>query len=109
MNLLKFRKADINALAGEAHANPQILLIDVRTGEEYREGHIPGSIHLDLADAESIGDVAPDINQVLYVYCHSGMRSSQACAIYKSMGYTNVTNVGGIASWRGPVEKGETK
>ncbi|MGI5896848.1 MAG: rhodanese-like domain-containing protein [Oscillospiraceae bacterium] len=109
MSLLKSRKTGIDTLAVEAQNNPQILLLDVRTKPEYREGHIPGSVHLELAEAETIGDIAPDLNQTLYVYCHSGMRSSQACAIYRSMGYTNVTNIGGIASWHGPVEKGDAK
>jgi len=40
----------------------------------------------------------------LFVYCHSGARSRQAAAVLQSMGYTNVTNIGGIAAYSGKVE-----
>ena len=41
----------------------------------------------------------------LFVYCHSGARSRQAAAVLQSMGYTNVTNIGGIAAYSGKVER----
>ena len=41
----------------------------------------------------------------LYVYCYSGARSGQAAAALRRMGYTNVKNIGGIASWRGAIER----
>ena len=99
-----FRTADINPLAREAQENEGILLLDVRTGEEYRQGHIPGSVLLPLDRIGEIGGLEPDKTRPLYVYCHSGARSAQACRTLERMGYSRVKNIGGIASWRGPVE-----
>lgn len=104
-----FKQPDINRLASQAAEDPSILLLDVRTDEEYRDGHIPGSVHLELARASEIASVAGDREQKLYVYCHSGSRSARACSLFKDMGYTQVKNIGGIASWRGTIVKGGQK
>ena len=102
MNLLNlFQRPDINQLAKEAQNDPEIALIDVRTDDEYETEHIPGSIHLELSKANELPDLIPDLEHKIYVYCHSGMRSEQACAIFQNMGYQNVTNIGGLASWKG--------
>lgn len=98
---------DINRLGKEAMDDPSILLMDVRTDEEYRGGHIPGSLHLELSESESIPNVVKDKEQKLYVYCRSGVRSEKACSIYRSMGYQNVTNIGGISYWNGELSIGD--
>jgi rhodanese-related sulfurtransferase len=41
----------------------------------------------------------------LFVYCHSGSRSRQAVSLLQHMGYSNVQNIGGIAAYRGKVER----
>ena len=71
----------------EARATQNARIIDVRTSGEYRSGHVPG--------AE---------NMPLFVYCQSGGRSAQAARILEQNGFTDVTNLGGIMSYRGPVE-----
>lgn len=106
MNLFaKLAGPDINRLAKEAEADPSIALIDVRTDEEYEAGHIPGSIHLELAKAEQLPGLLPDKSRPLYVYCHSGMRSAQACRIFQALGYETVKNIGGIAAWNGALSR----
>ncbi len=77
------------------------ILLDVRTKEEYADGHIPNSINIPLSNIEQI-DYSTDKN--LYVYCHSGARSSQACSILKDMGY-NAINIGGICLYQGEIER----
>lgn len=78
-----------------------IVLLDVRTPEEFDEIHIPNSISLPLNRLkQNIGSIAPDNDAEIIVYCLSGMRSSTACAQLVSLGYTNVSNMGGIQSWR---------
>lgn len=81
--------------AGEA-----VVVVDVRTAEEYAEGHIPGSLLLPL---DSIGADAlsalPDKDAPLFVYCRSGRRSAIAAAQLLEMGYTQVWDLGGILSW----------
>ena len=89
----------------EVQTNPGIFLIDVRTPAEYRQGHIPGSISIPLDGWQQILSVAPDKATPLYVYCLSGVRSQSACQGFASLGYTSVTNIGGIGSYAGPVER----
>nr|WP_319487291.1 rhodanese-like domain-containing protein [uncultured Caproiciproducens sp.] len=80
--------------------SPDILLLDVRTPEEYSETHIPGSKLVPLNQlGREISKVAPDKEQEIIVYCLSGARASSACSQLSSMGYTNISNMGGIRSW----------
>jgi len=85
--------------------NPSIRLIDVRTPEEYRQGHIPGSVSVPLDHWQAIVGVVPDKSTPLFVYCLSGARSQAACKGFTEIGYQQVTNIGGINAYRGPVER----
>jgi rhodanese-related sulfurtransferase len=88
-------------------AGQNIILLDVRSPEEYREIHIPKSISLPLDQLKSgITKIASDKNTEIIVYCLSGMRAASACNQLAGMGYTNVSNMGGIQSWRYETEKG---
>ncbi|HEY9059610.1 MAG TPA: rhodanese-like domain-containing protein [Pseudobacteroides sp.] len=77
-----------------------IILLDVRTREEYEEKHIPGSL---LIPVDAIETEAPnkltDKNAVIFVYCRSGRRSVTASEALVKMGYKNVYNLGGINDW----------
>ena len=81
------------------------ILLDVRTMEEYNDGHIPGAINI---ANESIGKEEilqlPDKNQRIYVYCRSGNRSKQAAKKLVKLGYTNIIEIGGIIDYHGDVE-----
>ena len=70
-------------------------LIDVRTAEEYKAGHIAGSVNLSLQEIQAgkMPDTMKD--KTIYVYCHSGNRSGQAAVILKNAGYT-VVDLGAI-------------
>ena len=92
----------------ELERNPDIALIDVRSRQEYREGHIPGSINVPLDSAGNIEKVVPDKNTKVFVYCLSGGRSKSACSLFGRLGYTDVTNIGGISAWTGKIKRGET-
>lgn len=85
---------------------PKCLILDVRTTEEYREGHLPGALSL---PNETIGEVPPallpDRNVCLLLYCRSGRRSQQAAQKLARMGYTNVVDLGGLRDWTGPLER----
>ena len=78
------------------------LILDVRTPEEFAAGHIPGAINI---PNETIGSEAPallpDKNQRILVYCRSGNRSKQASEKLAALGYTNITEFGGINTWPG--------
>ena len=99
-----FRQPDINRGVEDWRNTPGAILLDVRTPQEHREGHIPGSKNLPLQTIDKVRTVVDNKNMPLYVYCHSGARSRQAVQLLRQMGYRNVTNIGGIAAYRGKVE-----
>ena len=99
-----FKQPDINQGVQEFKNAAGAVLLDVRTPQEYREGHIPGSQHVPLQQLDKVEEVTENKDTVLYVYCRSGARSRQAVSLLKHMGYTNVHNIGGIAAYSGKVE-----
>ena len=100
-----FKQPDVNRGVEEYQSTSGAVLLDVRTPEEYRSGHIPGSKNIPLQAIDKVASVAENKDTALYVYCQSGARSRQAAGILKQMGYTNVNNIGGIAAYAGKVER----
>ena len=100
-----FKQPDINKGLKEYAEKENAVLLDVRTPQEYREGHIPGSKNVPLQTLDKVTSIAENKDTVLYVYCYSGARSRQATAMLQHMGYTNVQNIGGIAAYQGKVER----
>lgn len=88
----------------EFRETPGAVLLDVRTPQEYREGHIPGSRNVPLQELHRVASVAAEKDTPLFVYCHSGARSRQAVGELRRMGYLHVRNIGGIAAYTGKVE-----
>lgn len=99
----------VNITAEEAKAimdsEEGYIILDVRTQEEYDQGHIPGAI---VISHEEIGEkaegVLTDKNQLILVYCRSGRRSKLAAEILVGLGYTNIKEFGGILDWPYEVE-----
>ncbi len=76
------------------------LILDVRTQEEFDQGHIENAVLLPVTDmAEKAGKQLADKEQVILVYCRSGRRSEQAAQLLMDMGYTNIYDFGGIIDW----------
>ena len=94
---------DINQGLNEYKATQGAILLDVRTAEEYENGYIPDSKNIPFQDIAKAANVIDDKNTPLYVLCNSGSRSSQAVNILRTMGYTNVKNIGGISAYTGKV------
>ena len=89
----------------EFKADSNALLVDVRNPAEYNGGHIPGSINFAMSRILKEAEEAfPDKAQPLFVYCQSGARSSRAGKLLDLMGYENIVDLGGIASYNGPKE-----
>ena len=81
------------------------IILDVRTQEEYDEGHIPGAIQISHDEiAERAEGMLPDKDQLLLVYCRSGRRSKLAAETLVELGYTNIKEFGGIIDWPYEVE-----
>ncbi|MBT0607409.1 rhodanese-like domain-containing protein [Aequorivita echinoideorum] len=91
-------------LAEDANA----MIIDVRSDEELEEGFIPGAKQMDIRNPNEFMETAHqlDTSKNYYVYCRSGARSSQACAIFNSLGIKNTYNLeGGFMEWDGEKTK----
>ena len=81
------------------------IILDVRTQEEYDQGHIPGAIVISHEEiAEKAEQVLMDKNQLILVYCRSGRRSKIAAEALVELGYTNIMEFGGIIDWPYEVE-----
>ena len=98
MRFFDFLKGpDINQGVKEYSTTDGAVLLDVRTPDEYRQGHIPG--------ISKVAGMIDNKSTPIFVHCLSGARSRQAAAILKQMGYTNVKNIGGISAYAGKVER----
>lgn len=77
------------------------LLLDVRTDQEYAEGHIPGAVLLpyDLITDHTASTLAPSRTQPIVVYCRSGRRSALAAETLADLGYTTIYDFGTLANW----------
>lgn len=84
-----------------------VVIVDVRTPEEYEEAHVPGAVSV---PSETIGDempaALPDTDAVLIVYCRTGVRSRQASDKLSSLGYQKIYDMGGIVDWPYETESG---
>ena len=76
------------------------VLLDVRTPEEYRAGHLPGAVNLPLDRLNTI-DIPAE--RPIFAYCHSGARSARACSWLERAGYRTV-NLGGLMHYQGRLE-----
>lgn len=82
------------------HDDPEWMVLDVRSVDEYMGGHVPGSVNTYFGTLSHNLDKVPR-DKHLAVYCTGGVRSGMACSILLRNGYTDVHNVlGGFPSWR---------
>ncbi len=82
------------------------VVLDVRTLEEVEEGIIPNALHIDIYKGQGFMDEVStlDKSKNYYVYCRSGGRSAQACAVMNQLGFKNTHNlIGGFTEWQGEV------
>ena len=106
MGFFDFLKgADINQGVKEYSTTDGAILLDVRTPDEYRQGHIPGSKNVPLQSIDKVTVMINNKATPIFVHCLSGARSRQAAAILQQMGYTNVKDIGGIAAYSGKMER----
>lgn len=84
----------------------KVIVVDVRTLEEYNEGHIPNAISVPLETIENKAEAKlKNKDDLILVYCRSGRRSREAALKLIEKGYTNVIDFGGIKDWNGEVVK----
>jgi len=79
-----------------------VVVLDVRTAEEFGEGHLEGALNIDQAQSDFIekakGTLA--IEKTIAVYCRSGRRSASAAGRLAAEGYKAVNLKGGILAWK---------
>ena len=84
----------------------KVIVVDVRTLEEYNEGHIPNAISVPLETIENEAEAKlKNKDALILVYCRSGRRSREAALKLIEKGYTNVIDFGGIQDWNGEIVK----
>lgn len=88
--------------------DPDAVILDVRTPAEVAEGFIPGAIAMDIQNTSEFYKHAQemDASKNYYIYCRSGGRSGQACALFNALGIKNAFNlIGGVLAWKGELKK----
>jgi len=83
---------------------PDVDIVDVRTEDEYNEGHIAGSINIPMEHLDEI-HISP--SREIIVYCNSGYQSKEAAIRLTELGYKNVKDMGGINNWEYDLESFE--
>ena len=86
------KQANINQGIEEYKRTAGAVLLDVRTPQEYQEGHIPESKNVPLQQLNNVVSVAKNTEIPLFVYCYSGARSRQAIGVLQRMGYSKVND-----------------
>ena len=81
-----------------AESTHSAKIYDVRTPQEYAEGHFEGAINWPIESIQAGKYPSVPKDTKIYVYCRSGNRSSESTALLKSAGFTNVIDLGGLAS-----------
>ncbi len=96
---------NINSAYEKSKENGAVLL-DVRSKSEFKQGHLPKAINVpvETMNGSKINQIK-DLNKTIYVYCLSGARARNAAHKLKAAGYTDVTAVGGINSYHGPIQR----
>ncbi len=83
-------------------ANKDILLIDVRTPQEFASGHLENAVNMNYFDSDFKAQFKTlDKNKTVYLYCKSGRRSANAAEKLEDMGFVKIYDLdGGILNWQ---------
>ncbi len=93
---------DVNATEfKQIMQNKQVIILDVRTKDEYENGHIKDAINIDFYSPFFENQIKKlPLNKIYLIYCHSGRRSLEAANLMDSLGFRQIYNLSnGIISW----------
>ena len=92
----------VNEFAEAVKSDTTAVILDVRTADEFAEGHIEGAINMDVKNdaAFDSGIKALDSSKTYYVYCRSGRRSHKAATKIQALGFKAIDMEGGITAWK---------
>lgn len=96
-----FENVDVNGFA-ELIQDSSVVILDVRTANEYAEGHIAGAVLIDQGQSDFVEKVKATIpaEKKIAVYCRSGRRSANAANKLAAEGYSCINLQGGIIAWK---------
>jgi len=96
---LDYKTISVSDARAMIQASSNVLVLDVRTPQEYVQGHLESAINIPLSDLPiRVGEIEKD--RPILVYCQTGYRSTQASTILVKAGFTKVYNLeGGIIAW----------
>lgn len=96
-----FKNVDVKGFS-DLLKNPDVVILDVRTAAEFKEGHIENAVNIDQSQNDFVENVKKQFStdRQIAVYCRSGRRSANAANRLAAEGYTVVNLSGGILAWR---------
>ena len=104
--VLGLKKPGFESVSPEVFSNrlseqADVQLVDVRTAQEFAEGHLDGALNVDVKQADFLSEAQSllDAARPVYVYCRSGRRSADAAGQLAKAGYKVVDMSGGILGW----------
>lgn len=100
---MRFHNINIRNILQEA-MNYGGVIVDVRTKEEFEQGHIPMAMNLPLEEIQAESVSLPK-EKVILVYCKNGGKSAMAASVLGNMGYRVINTVGGITAYKGPLTR----
>lgn len=103
MHFGKINTAEINEGVIICAKTEGARLIDVRDEDEYLQGHIPNSKNIPIPQFDKLPQMFP-LDKPLFVYCSSSERSSNAAKRIRLMGFSDITDLGSIEGYKGPLE-----
>ena len=97
----QFENADVQGFSLLV-SQPDVVVLDVRTAEEYAEGHLAGAVNIDVKGTDFLSQALGqlDSTKTIAVYCRSGRRSAAAATLLAKEGFRLVNLVGGIMAWQ---------
>ena len=97
----QFETTDVNGFASRI-ADPDVVLLDVRTADEYNEGHIQNALNINVKQDDFIEKAKSTLpaDKTIAVYCRGGKRSANAAGMLAKEGYKVVNLEGGIMAWK---------
>lgn len=86
----------------------KVVVLDVRTTQEFSEGHLPSAVNIDVMDSVAFVQQISKLKKgkTYLVYCKSGRRSSKAATMMEQQGFRHIWNMeGGITAWKGTIKQ----
>jgi rhodanese-related sulfurtransferase len=99
-NPQRYTNVDANEFE-QLSRQPDAMILDVRTADEYASGHLPGAVSMDVRSPDFVTRVSQlDKSKTYLLHCRTGVRSTSACKLLGEMGFSHLYNLsGGISAW----------